>query len=167
VTVPVAPEPGYQIPASAGIAHAHLRVADLGRALDFYCGVLGFGLMARYQDSAYLAAGGSHHCLALATWRSGDEAAPAVPQTGLHHLAIRYPSREDLAVAVRRVLSAGVPLSRACDHGVSVSVYLVDPDGTGLELTWDRPPEEWPSAGDGRAAAGQEEPLDPEVLAHR
>lgn len=165
MTAPVASDIRYHIPAAAGLGHAHLRVSDLSRALDFYCGVLGFNLVARYQDSAaFLAAGDYHHHLGLNTWESRGASPPPLHHTGLHHLAIRYPTRSDLAVAVRRVLAAGVVLSGASDHGVSVSVYLTDPDGTGLELTWDRPAEEWPHSADGGVEYRLEMPLDIEGL---
>lgn len=165
MTAPVATELSYHIPAAASLGHAHLKVSDLPRALEFYCGVLGFTLVARYHDSAaFLAAGDYHHHLGLNTWESRGASPPPARHTGLHHLAIRYPTRSDLAVAVRRVLSAGVTLGGASDHGVSVSVYLADPDGTGLELTWDRPTDEWPHTADGSLEYRVETPLDIEGL---
>ena len=140
MTAPAATELVYHIPADAGLGHAHLKVSDLSRALEFYCGVLGFSLVARYRDSAaFLAAGDYHHHLGLNTWESEGASPPPPHHTGLHHLAIRYPTRSDLAVAVRRVLAAGVVLNGASDHGVSVSVYLTDPDGNTVELKG--PPE--------------------------
>jgi catechol 2,3-dioxygenase len=46
------------------IGHVHLKVADIGRALDFYCGVLGFEIQHRYgEDAAFISAGGYHHHL--------------------------------------------------------------------------------------------------------
>lgn len=165
MTASLATELTYRIPAAAGLGHAHLKVSDLPRALDFYCGVLGFSLVARYQDSAaFLSAGAYHHHLGLNTWESRGATPPPAHHTGLYHLAIRYPTRSDLAVAVRRVLAAGVALRGASDHGVSVSVYLADPDGTGLELTWDRPVDEWPRAADGALEYRVEDPLDIEGL---
>lgn len=165
MTAPAATELVYHIPADAGLGHAHLKVSDLPRALEFYCGVLGFSLVARFHDSAaFLAAGDYHHHLGLNTWESLGASPPPSHSTGLHHLAIRYPTRSDLAVAVRRVLAAGVTLSGAWDHGVSVSVYLSDPDGTGLELTWDRPVGEWPHTADGSPEYRVEDELDIEVL---
>ena len=165
MTAPAATELVYQIPADAGLGHAHLKVSDLSRALEFYCGVLGFSLVARYRDSAaFLAAGDYHHHLGLNTWESEGASPPPPHHTGLHHLAIRYPTRSDLAVAVRRVLAAGVVLTGASDHGVSVSVYLTDPDGTGLELTWDRPSGEWPHLPDGNLEYHVEDALDIEAL---
>lgn len=154
-------EASYQIPAGAGIGHAHLKVSNLDRSLEFYCGILGFNLVARFRDSAaFLAAGDYHHHLGLNTWESLGASPPPPRHTGLYHVAIRYPTRRDLAVAVRRIAEAGVPLRGASDHGVSVSIYLTDPDGIGLELTWDRPAEEWPRTAEGEVDLRMSDPFD-------
>ena len=135
------------------IGHAHLKVSDLDRALMFYCGVLGFELMQRIgDDAAFLSAGGYHHHLGLNTWDSKGGAAPPAGTTGLYHVAIVYPDRPALAIALRRLDQAGVPLTGASDHGVSEALYLDDPDGNGLELYWDRAPEDWPRNNDGTLA---------------
>jgi catechol 2,3-dioxygenase len=132
------------------IGHVHLKVADLERALDFYVGVLGFELMARYgEEAAFISAGGYHHHLGLNTWQSKDGSPPPPGTTGLFHTAIRYPDRRTLADAVKRVLDAGIPLTGASDHGVSEAIYLNDPDLNGVELYRDRPQEEWPRTEDG------------------
>jgi catechol 2,3-dioxygenase len=132
------------------IGHVHLKVSDLERALDFYCGVLGFDVMARYgEEAAFISAGGYHHHLGLNTWESKGGSPPPRGTTGLFHTAIRYPDRRTLADAVRRVMDAGVPLTGASDHGVSEAIYLNDPDSNGVELYRDRPQEEWPRTEDG------------------
>lgn len=134
-----------------GIGHVHLKVADLERSIAFYRGVLGFELTQRLGDSAaFLAAGGYHHHIGLNTWESRGGSPPPPGATGLYHVAIRYPTRAALADALRRLQAAGIPLDGASDHGVSEALYLHDPDGNGLELYWDRPPELWPRAADGR-----------------
>ena len=135
------------------IGHGHLKVSDLDRALAFYCGVLGFELMQRIGDeAAFLAAGGYHHHLGLNTWDSRGGGRPAPGTTGLYHVAILYPDRESLADALLRIDAAGVALTGASDHGVSEALYLDDPDGNGLELYRDRPPEAWPRNADGALA---------------
>lgn len=146
------------------IGHVHLKVADLERALGFYHDVLGFELTQRHgRQAAFLSAGGYHHHIGLNTWESRGGSPPHPGATGLYHLAILYPTRAELADALRRLIKAGIPLEGASDHGVSEALYLRDPEGNGVELYWDRPPEEWP-----RTAAGGlnmiSEPLDLKAL---
>lgn len=141
---------GASIDPRADIGHVHLKVADLERSLDFYCGVLGFELQARMGDgAAFVSAGGYHHHIGLNTWESQGGSPPPRGHTGLFHVAIRYPDRASLAAALRRVVEADVSLTGASDHGVSEAVYLADPDGNGIELYRDRPREEWPRSPDG------------------
>ncbi len=135
------------------IGHIHLKVADIERALAFYCGVLGFQLQQRYGSSAaFVSAGGYHHHIGLNTWESLGGSPPPPRATGLYHLAILYPTRPALADALRRLMKAGVALDGASDHGVSEALYLRDPDGNGVELYWDRPQAEWPRNPDGSLA---------------
>ena len=155
--MPSAPQgalgPDSAIDSGVRIGHVHLKVADLDRALDFYCGVLGFQLMQRYgREAAFVSAGGYHHHIGLNTWESRGGSPPPPGSTGLYHAAILYPSRADLADALRRLRAAGIQLEGASDHGVSEALYLRDPDGNGLELYRDRPEDEWPRDTDGTLA---------------
>ena len=135
------------------IGHVHLKVSDLERALGFYRDVLGFQLTQRFGgQAAFLATGGYHHHIGLNTWESEGGSPPPPGATGLYHVAILYPTRALLADALRRVLAAGIELEGAADHGVSEAIYLRDPDGNGVELCRDRPPEQWPRAADGSLA---------------
>lgn len=138
---------GLERPIDPGtrIGHVHLKVADLDRALEFYCGVLGFDLTQRYgRDAAFISAGGYHHHIGLNTWDSKGGSPPPPGTTGLYHVAILYPTRAALADALRRLRAAGIALTGASDHGVSEALYLDDPDGNGVELYWDRPGDRWP-----------------------
>jgi catechol 2,3-dioxygenase len=147
------------------IGHVHLKVADLERAIGFYRDVLGFDLMQRMGDqAAFLSAGGYHHHIGLNTWESKGGSPPPRGTTGLFHLAIRYPTRADLADALKRLVENQVPLTGASDHGVSEAIYLNDPDGNGIELYRDRPREEWPMAADGKGVAMVSIPLDLDAL---
>jgi catechol 2,3-dioxygenase len=142
----------------------HLKVADLERALDFYCRVLGFEVTQRYgSDAAFVSAGGYHHHIGLNTWESRGGPPPPAGTTGLYHFAILYPTRSALADALRRLIDAGVRLQGASDHGVSEALYLTDPDGNGIELYRDRPDGEWPRQADGTLAM-YTRPLDLEAL---
>lgn len=132
------------------VGHVHLKVADLERALGFYCGVLGFELTQRMGESAaFVSAGGYHHHLGLNTWESRGGSPPPRGSTGLYHVAFLYPNRAALADALRRVFHAGLALDGAADHGVSQALYLRDPDGNGVELYCDRPEAAWPRTPDG------------------
>jgi len=132
------------------IGHVHLKVADLKRSLNFYCGVLGFELTQSYgTEAAFVSAGGYHHHIGMNTWESLGGSPPPRGTTGLYHFAIRYPTRAALADALRRLRNANVSLEGASDHGVSEALYIRDPDGNGLELYWDRPKENWPKNPDG------------------
>ena len=135
------------------IGHVHLKVADLERALAFYHGVLGFEITQRMgRQAAFLSAGGYHHHVGLNTWESAGGSPPPPGTTGLYHTAILYPTRAQLGDALRRVINAGIPLEGTADHGVSEALYLRDPDDNGVELYWDRPPEQWPRNADGTLA---------------
>lgn len=156
-----APRP---IDAGARIGHVHLKVADLDRALAFYCDVLGFELMQRYgREAAFISAGGYHHHIGLNTWESKGGSPPPRGATGLYHVAILYPSRIALADALRRLIDAGIALEGASDHGVSEALYLSDPDGNGIELYWDRPDLDWPRTKEGNLDMGTH-PLDLQAL---
>ncbi|MHC4040453.1 VOC family protein [Bradyrhizobium sp. 23AC] len=139
------------VAAGTRIGHVHLKVADLDRALGFYCGVLGFELMQRMgSGAAFISAGGYHHHIGLNTWESKGGSPPPPGTTGLYHTAILYPTRAALADALHRVRSAGIALDGASDHGVSEALYLRDPDQNGVELYWDKPREQWPFGPDGK-----------------
>ena len=148
------------------IGHVHLKVADLDRALAFYCGVLGLEVVQRMGDqAAFISAGGYHHHIGLNTWESAGGAPPPAGSTGLYHVAIRYPDRPTLADALRRLVQAKWPLDGAADHGVSEALYLRDPDQNGVELYRDRPRDQWPLDPDGTIAMVTD-PLDVRMLLH-
>ena len=137
------------IPAGARIGHVHLRVSDLERSVRFYQELMGFDLMVRFgEQAAFLSAGGYHHHLGLNTWESAGGRPPEPGTTGLYHFAINYPTRKDLAAALKRLLDGGWSIDGASDHGTHEAIYLHDPDYNGMELAWDRSPEQWPRRGD-------------------
>ena len=140
----------YKIPAATRIGHVHLKVSNLQRSLDFYCGLLGFELIQTYgTEAAFISAGGYHHHIGLNTWQSKGAGPAPLNAPGLFHTAILYPERKDLAQIVKRLTEAKYTLTGAADHGVSEAIYLDDPDKNGVELYWDRPKTEWPRNEDG------------------
>lgn len=140
----------YIIPTQTRIGHVHLKVADLNRAIAFYCDVLGFEVTTMYgNQAAFISAGGYHHHIGLNTWHSKGSPPASKDSVGLYHTAILYPTRKDLAIIYDRLRRADYPFTGASDHGVSEALYLDDPDGNGVELYWDRPQELWPKKSDG------------------
>jgi catechol 2,3-dioxygenase len=150
--VPLAPAP-RPIDPGVGIGHVHLRTADIDRVREFYVGVLGFEVVAELRevpgwgttgDVLFVSAGGYHHHLGFNTWKSRGGGPQPDGVAGLHHVAIRYPSRAALADALLRLRTVGWPIRQASDHGTHEAIYVSDPDGNDLELCWDRPFEAWP-----------------------
>ncbi|HEX4893903.1 MAG TPA: VOC family protein [Hyphomicrobiaceae bacterium] len=152
------PEPQSSKPIDAGvrIGHVHLKVSDIERSLAFWRDVLGFEVMQRRPGAVFLSAGAYHHHIALNTWESAGGGPPPRGTTGLYHVALVYPSRAALGRALARVLEAGVDLTGASDHGVSIALYLDDPDGNGVELYWDKPEQDWPVDAAGKLNMGRE-----------
>lgn len=148
------------IPTGTSIGHVHLKVADLDRAVRFYHELMGFDIIMRYgEQAAFLSAGGYHHHIGLNTWESLNGQPPASGTTGLYHFAILYPTRFDLANALKRLLDGGWSIDGASDHGTHEAIYLHDPDFNGIELAWDRPQSEWPRK-DGKISFDGRKPLD-------
>ncbi|WP_210491970.1 VOC family protein [Patulibacter sp. SYSU D01012] len=140
------------------IGHVHLRTADIDRVKAFYVDVLGFDVITEARgvpgwgttgDVLFLAAGGYHHHLGFNTWKSAGGGPQPDGVTGLHHVALAYPTRAALADALRRLRAADWPLRQTADHGTHEALYLSDPDGNDLELMWDRPFAAWPRDADG------------------
>jgi catechol 2,3-dioxygenase len=118
------------------LGHAVLKVRDMGRAEDFYCGVLGLPVAARLEQGATMTffTLGNHHDFALvAVGAGGPDVADDSP--GLFHVAFKVGDSLDQLRAVEKELeAAGVAIEMTADHTVTQSIYLRDPDGNGVEL---------------------------------
>src|SRR5689334_10399578 len=168
--IQTAPDP---IDPGVRIGHVHLRTADIDRVRDFYVGVLGFDVVAEARnvpgwgttgDILFVSAGGYHHHLGFNTWKSAGAGPQPDGVAGLHHVAIRYATRDGLRDALPRRREVDWPIRQATAHGPHLSIYISDPDGNGLELQWDRPGEEWPLDADGHLAGGGHDVDDPDEL---
>jgi catechol 2,3-dioxygenase len=127
------------IPATTRMGPVSLSVGDLDRSLSYYGDHVGLALLGRQDGRASLGAGGTE-LLALAE-EPGARAAGRY--TGLYHFALRVPERADLARWLAHAARERVPLVGLSDHFVSEAIYLVDPDGHGIEIYHDRPRELW------------------------
>jgi catechol 2,3-dioxygenase len=168
---PIVPTTAAEEPIDPGtrIGHVHLRTADIDRIRDFYVGVLGFDVIAEARDVSgwgttgdilFVSAGGYHHHLGFNTWLSKDGEPTPDGVTGLHHVAIAYPTRRALADAYRRLKRADWPIRQAESYSTHDAIYIIDPDGNTLELMWDKPPGEWARTPEGHQAMVFGEALD-------
>jgi catechol 2,3-dioxygenase len=138
---------GRGIASRARIGHVNLRVTDLDRATDFYREVLGLTVTC-YGPTiglpiVFLAFGDYHHHLALNWFYDDRSDSKPARHGGLNHFAIVHADELSLANAVQRLSMHGGRIEDARDHGSTLSVYLRDPDGNGIELYWDRPRSQW------------------------
>ena len=144
------------LPGATRLGPVELTVSELERALAFYTEAVGLRVHRREGPRAALGAGGED-LLVLVENRA---ARAAGRHAGLYHVALLYPSREELARAAVRLAASRTPIQGASDHGTHEALYLADPDGNGLELAADRPRERWPEIGDPKFFAGGPQPLD-------
>ena len=132
--------------ATTKLGHIVLRVRDLARSTRFYMEVLGLRKNGEIPGvMAFFSTQGNPDSHDLALLQLGPNAADADPQrVGLYHFAYQVASEEALAAAYRTLREAGVPIVGTGDHGVSKGIYIFDPDGIEIEITYEVPPERWP-----------------------
>lgn len=125
--------------------HAVLWVRDAQASAEYYTTVLGFEAVATMGGQAvFLRADGSTNDHDLGLFSVGDRQRPAPHSPGLYHLAWQVNTIEELAAVRTRLATAGSLVGES-DHGVSKSLYAVDPDGIEFEVMWAVPKESWPS----------------------
>ena len=146
------------LPDTLTLGPVHITVTDLDRSIPFYERSLGLQLHHRADGHARMGAGGED----LLVLRERPDARPAGRHAGLYHFALLHPSREELARAAHRLATTRTPISGASDHKISEAIYLPDPDGNGIELAADQPPERWGDLSD--PTVSQPHPLDLEGL---
>jgi catechol 2,3-dioxygenase len=126
------------------IGHIVLKVRNLERSRRFYTEILGLDVMKELPQvkMVFLASNRrDHHEIALVEVGEGARA-PEPGDVGLSHCAFRLKSADDLLAAYREFKQHGVPISFTVNHGVTLSIYFLDPDGNQLEVYSDNPPEE-------------------------
>lgn len=149
------------LPDQTTISQVRLRTANLDRAADFYSLALGLQLKERHGRVWSLSAAKDSMPI-IVLEESPEASVPPADAIGLYHVAIRYPSRRDLAFALKRLWQWHYAIEGAADHLVSEAIYLSDPDGSGIEIYADRPNSQW-TWRDGQVEM-RTEPLDMEAL---
>ena len=149
------PRTAAPLPASLRLGAVHLTVADLARSVAWYELALGLRVHRYGDDDAELGDGGE----TVVVLHEDRQARPAGRHAGLYHVALLYPTREELARATVRLAATRTPIQGASDHGTHEALYLPDPDGNGIELAADRPRELWPTPQE-EFGRGGPQPLD-------
>ena len=147
------------MPYTTKIGHAHLKVRDLQRSVEFYTRYLGLHETERVGDHyAFLTTGSFHHEIALQQVGSNAPHPPA-HGTGLYHVAFEVPDRRSFAEAYQTLVEAGIAVATV-DHFISWAIYFDDPDSNGLEIYSDSR-----ALRDGRPLwRGENAPLDRETI---
>lgn len=136
----------------AGINHLVLSVRDMAASHRFYTEVVGYHqvgtLGPEYErEMRFYSCQGKHHDLALVqrgdTTTEPDEWAMFPDRHPISHIAIGYPDRDSFLRQLEHLDASGVEIKVRGNHGMTHSAYIVDPDGNGIELLYDLPPEVW------------------------
>lgn len=118
------------------LGHVVIRVTDRARAERFYAGLLGLPICARLDQGGFKMSFfslGNHHDFAVMEV-SGEGSARSESAVGLHHVAFNIgTTMAELREAKAKLDAAGIATT-PIDHEVTKSLYLVDPDGNGVEL---------------------------------
>ncbi|WP_413376437.1 VOC family protein [Alkalihalobacillus sp. 1P02AB] len=137
----------YTLHPAIKLGEFQIKVSKLERSIEFYEKVIGFKLLKQEANKAYLTVDEKNPLLIL---HEIDDAKVLPPNrtAGLYHFALLLPSREELGLLVKNILSYKIPLGSG-DHLVSEAFYLSDPDQNGIEVYVDRPKENWKKNEDG------------------
>jgi catechol 2,3-dioxygenase len=121
-----------------------LVARDLDRLAGFYQQLLGLTVQERTGRLTRLGTAGG---VTLIEIEHRPDALPDDERAaGLYHTAFLMPTRLDHARWILHIAQQRVPITGASDHGVSEAFYLDDPEGNGIEVYNDRPPERWQRA---------------------
>jgi catechol 2,3-dioxygenase len=129
----------------ATLGHVNLYVRNAERSKQFYEDVLGLHCYCYRPHWAAFMSADTEKSHEVALMEVGDDAPlQQKGQVGLNHLAWMMHSLEDLKAAYGRLKEKGVKIDRVVDHGLSLGIYFRDPDGNGLEVSYELPREQWP-----------------------
>ena len=131
-----------KIPDNTHIQSVDLIVKELNQSLDFYNNKLGFKIVDKSNGKAYLSANSKFPYL-ISIEENVNAEAEKRNSAGLYHIAFRFKDRKSLAKTFLHLHEIGMKFLGFSDHIVSEAIYLMDPDGNGIELYVDKPKNEW------------------------
>jgi catechol 2,3-dioxygenase len=149
IDAPVTTEPALRAPIlRVGIrrtSHLTLRCTDLAASLAFYDRMLHLVPVAEANERTYLSGTpGGKPVLALEQ-STGSGAPLPTPKKmyGMEHFSMEVGSFPELQNVYRHLKGKGIDVHHTVDHGVTNSVYLIDPDGNLIEVYHDVPRAEY------------------------
>ena len=130
------------IPKSLG--HLVMRVRDIDRSVDFYTRVMGLTIMEKTASGTVFMSANTEKSHELAIRAIGMDAdGPDHSVVGQAHMAWQMETFEDLQELYDRMVENNVRIQRIGDHGISLGVYLLDPDDNEIEVYYEMPKAEW------------------------
>jgi catechol 2,3-dioxygenase len=112
------------------IGHIHLRVGNIDRAEEFYCGALGLDVTRRRTGATFISSGGYHHHVAANVWHSNGASARNPKRAGLDWVALEINDQPTLGDLKQRLSAAGVPM-----EAIAGGFAAVDPWGTRIRFS--------------------------------
>jgi catechol 2,3-dioxygenase len=128
------------------LGHINMYVRDPEKSAEFYRRILGLHTyhVAPNNRAVFLSADKSKsHEVALMSV-GADAPLQQKGQVGLNHMAWMVDTLDELKVLYQRLKDDDVKLDHISDHGLSLGIYFRDPDGNGLEVSYELPCEKWP-----------------------
>jgi catechol 2,3-dioxygenase len=117
--------------------HVNLKTNKLDELVDWYTTVLGMDVVHIFPGGAWLSNDDANHRIALLASPAVVDHPERIVHSGMHHMAFEYPSMQDLLESWARLRELGIRPHMVLDHGMTMSMYFVDPDGNSLELQYD------------------------------
>ena len=126
------------------LGHVNIYVRNAERSHKWYTDLLGLHTYDFIPGRAAFLSADLEQSHEVALIQVGDDAASQQKgQVGLNHMAWMMHSLDDLKEIYQRLKEKNIPIDHVSDHGVSIGIYFHDPDGNGLEVSYELPRSEW------------------------
>lgn len=127
------------------LGHVNIYVRNAERSRQWYEEILGLHTYDFKPGWAAFMSADINQSHEVALMQVGDDAPlQQKGQVGLNHMAWMMHSLDDLKELYQRLKDKNVPIDHISDHGISVGIYFRDPDGNGVEVSYEMPRSEWP-----------------------
>ena len=127
------------------LGHVNIYVRNVEQSHAWYKDVLGLHTYDYMPGRAAFLSADIEQSHEVALIQVGDDAPlQQKGQVGLNHMAWMMHSLDDLKDMYQRLKEKHVAIDHVSDHGISVGIYFRDPDGNGIEVSYELPRSQWP-----------------------